>query len=190
MFGRTDAPARQPALLNGAPSEHMRYPAGVVAPEGIPRTPTPYPRLQAGHRMRALGLTSMEIVLLSWGGGESVERLQPDFLVLIAGPFTIASMYAFALVVGYMNARRLPAPLRPPAWKRWGMVWAAILWGWFTAEQLVRVVLARTAADPALVDAIRAEPVRVVLYGLWLLSVAWFAWSTLGPPARREERVG
>jgi hypothetical protein len=50
------------------------------------------------------------------------------------------------------------------------------------------VVLTRTGADPALVEAIRAEPVRVVLYGLWLLTVAWFAWSTLGPPARREER--
>jgi hypothetical protein len=140
--------------------------------------------------LTAFVLASMGIVVLSWGGGESVERLQPDFLVLIAGPFTIASMYAFALVVGYMNARRLPAPLRPPAWKRWGMVWAAVLWGWFTAEQLARVVLTRTAADPALVDAIRPEPVRVVLYGLWLLSVAWFAWSTLGPPARREERGG
>ena len=140
--------------------------------------------------LTAFVLASMGIVLLSWGGGETVERLQPDFLVLIAGPFTIASMYAFALVVGYMNARRLPVPLRPPAWKRWGMVWAAVLWGWFTAEQLARVVLARTAADPALVDAIRPEPVRVVLYGLWILSVAWFAWSTLGSPARREERTG
>jgi hypothetical protein len=140
--------------------------------------------------LTAFVLASMGIVLLSWGGGETVERLQPDFLVLIAGPFTIASMYAFALVVGYMNARRLPAPLRPPAWKRWGMVWAAVLWGWFTAEQLSRVVLTRTAADPSLVDAIRPEPVRIVLYGLWLLTVAWFAWSTLGPPARREERAG
>ena len=140
--------------------------------------------------LTAFVLASMGIVLLSWGGGETVERLQPDFLVLIAGPFTIASMYAFALVVGYMNARRLPAPLRPPAWKRWGMVWAAVLWGWFTAEQLSRVVLTRTGADPALVEAIRAEPVRVVLYGLWLLTVAWFAWSTLGPPAWREERAG
>ena len=140
--------------------------------------------------LTAFVLASMGIVLLSWGGGETVERLQPDFLVLIAGPFTIASMYAFALVVGYMNVRRLPAPLRPPAWKRWGMVWAAVLWGWFTAEQLARVVLARTGADPALVEAIRPEPVRVVLYGLWVLSVAWFAWSTLGAPARREERGG
>ncbi len=48
------------------------------------------------------------------------------------------------------------------------------------------MVLTRTGPDPA----IRPEPVRVVLYGLWLLTVAWFAWSTLGPPARREERTG
>jgi hypothetical protein len=135
-------------------------------------------------------LASMAVVLLSWTGGETVERLQPNFLVLVAGPFTIASMYAFTLVVGTMNVRRLPAPLRPPAWKRWGMVWAAVLWGWFTAEQLARTVLARTTGDPALVEAIRAEPVRGVLYGLWVLSVVWFAWSILGPPARGEERAG
>ncbi len=69
------------------------------------------------------------------------------------------------------------------------MVLAAVLSGWFTAEQLARVVLARTPGDPALVEAILSEPVRTVLDGLWLLSVAWFAWSTLGPPARREDRV-
>lgn len=70
------------------------------------------------------------------------------------------------------------------------MAWAAVLWGRFTAEQLSRLVLTRTAADPALVEAIWAEPVRVVLYGLWLLTVVWIAWSTLGLPTRREERVG
>jgi hypothetical protein len=133
-------------------------------------------------------LASMAIVVLSWSGEAAVERLQPNFLVLIAGPFTIASMYAFALVVGYMNARRLPAPLRPPEWKRWGMVWAAVLWGWFTAEQLSRVILARTGADAAAVEAIGPDPVRTALYTLWFASVVWFAWSILGPPARREER--
>lgn len=133
-------------------------------------------------------LASMAIVVLSWRGGAAVERLQPNFLVLIAGPFTIASMYAFALVVGYMNVRRLSAPLRPPGWKRWGMVWAAVLWGWFTAEQLSRVVLGRTGADAAAVEAIGPDPVRGILYTLWFASVIWFAWSILGTPARREER--
>jgi hypothetical protein len=134
-------------------------------------------------------LASMGIVMLSWTGGASVDRLQPNFLVLIAGPFTIASMYAFALVVGYMNVRRLSAPLRPPTWKRWGMVWAAVLWGWFTVEQLSRVILTRTGANAAAVEAIGPDPVRGTLYALWFLSVVWFAWSMLGPVARREERL-
>ena len=51
-----------------------------------------------------------------FGGG------QPNFLVLIAGPFTIASMYAFALVIGYLNSRLLPAELAPSLAKRIGMV--------------------------------------------------------------------
>src|SRR5690606_19500304 len=136
--------------------------------------------------LTAFVLASAAIIVLSWTGGAAVERLQPNFLVLIAGPFTIASMYAFALVVGWMNVHRLPPPLRPPGWKRWGMVWAAILWGWFTAEQLSRTVLARTGAPAELTEAIRLDtPARAVLYLLWLVSVVWFAWSTLGPPARR-----
>jgi hypothetical protein len=97
-------------------------------------------------------------------------------------------MYAFALVVGYMNVRRLSAPLRPPTWKRWGMVWAAVLWGWFTVEQLSRVILTRTGANAAAVEAIGPDPVRGTLYALWFLSVVWFAWSMLGPAARREEQ--
>lgn len=133
-------------------------------------------------------LASMTIVVLSWTGGATVERLQPNFLVLIAGPFTIASMYAFALVVGYMNVRRLSAPLRPPTWKRWGMVWACVLWGWFTVEQIARVLLARTGSDAVAVETIGPDPIRTALYALWILSVVWFAWSILGPPARREEK--
>ena len=137
--------------------------------------------------LTVLVLASMAIITLSWVGGEGLEGLQPDFLVLIAGPFTIASMYAFALVIGYMNVRRLPARLRTPGWKRWGMVWAAVLWGWFTAEQVSRTLLGGFGAPEAAIEAISVHPVRVVVYGLWLLSVLWFAWQVAGPPARREE---
>lgn len=124
-------------------------------------------------------LASMAIVVVSWVGGETVDRLQPDFLVLIAGPFTIASMYAFAIVVGVMNARRLPRQLSTPLWKRVGMVWAATLWGWFTAEQLSRVVLARIAPPPEVIESITLHPVRAGFYAAWILSLIWFAWRIL-----------
>ncbi|MCZ6824463.1 MAG: Nramp family divalent metal transporter [Gemmatimonadetes bacterium] len=126
-------------------------------------------------------LASMAIILASWRGGHAMDRLQPDFLVLIAGPFTIASMYAFALVVGYMNARRLPGPLATPLWKRLGMIWAGVLWGWFTAEQLSRAVLSRIGAPTPLIESVALHPVRVALYGLWIVSLLWFGWRILGP---------
>lgn len=134
--------------------------------------------------LTAVVLASGAIVMVSWTDGQAVERLQPNFLVLIAGPFTIASMYAFTLVIGYMNVRRLPARLTPPLWKRLGMLWAAVLWGWFTAEQISRVVLARIGASGPALESIVWEPVRVALYAAWAASVLWFAWALLAP--RRE----
>ncbi len=129
--------------------------------------------------LTAFVLASMAIVMASWVGGEALERLQPDFLVLIAGPFTIASMYAFALVVGVMNARRLP-PALGPAWpSRIGLVWAGALWGWFTAEQLSRAVLTQLGAPADVIEAIAWHPVRAAWYGAWLLSLGWFAWAIL-----------
>jgi len=128
-------------------------------------------------------LASMGIIAASWAGGQTLGRLQPNFLVLIAGPFTIASMYLFALVVGTMNVRRLPATLRPSRARRAGMVWAAILWGWFTAEQLSRVTLGLLGAREADVLSITAHPARIALYGMWLLSLVWFAWRIFGQPA-------
>lgn len=133
--------------------------------------------------LSAVVLASMAIVIASWIGGAAVESLQPNFLVLIAGPFTIASMYAFTLVIGYMNVQRLPRQLGPPLWKRIGMLWAAILWGWFTAEQLSRVLLQRTGAPPETLETIVWAPVRIGLYTLWVLSVLWFARVLSRPPS-------
>ncbi|MFW6192727.1 MAG: Nramp family divalent metal transporter [Gemmatimonadota bacterium] len=129
---------------------------------------------------------SMAIIALSWLGGEGLEGLQPDFLVIIAGPFTIASMYVFTLVVGYMNVRRLPGRLTPERWKVWGMVWAAVLWGWFTAEQVSRTVLGGIGAPGAVVESVALHPVRAVCYGLWIVSVLWFAWQVGLRPRGRE----
>jgi hypothetical protein len=124
--------------------------------------------------LTALVLASMAIVIVSWRGGAAVEALQPNFLVLIAGPFTIASMYAFTLVIGYLNTRLLPAELGPSLPKRIGMAWAAVLWGWFTVEQLSRVILARSGAPTAAIEQITMHPVRLALYGFWLISLVWF----------------
>jgi hypothetical protein len=136
--------------------------------------------------LTVLVAASMVIVLVSWTGGAGVEALQPNFLVLIAGPFTIASMYAFALVIGYLNTRLLPRELAPSLLKRLGMGWAAVLWGWFTVEQLSRVVLDRTGAPADAIGQVVAHPVRVVLYGLWIISLAWFAIAVIGKRGRSD----
>lgn len=125
--------------------------------------------------LTVLVLASCAIIVASWVGHAGLEQLQPDFLLLIAGPFTITSMWLFTLVVAYMNVRLLPRELAPPAWKRVGMFWAAGLWGWFAAEQLSRVVLRELAGNPDAAAHIVAHPVRYVLYGIWAASLAWLA---------------
>lgn len=134
--------------------------------------------------LTAFVLASMAIIVASWIGGAGLRALQPDFLVLIAGPFTIGSMYCFAMVVGVMSARRLPRVMGPGVWNRLGLLWAAILWGWFSVEQVSRVVLRQLGAQPGTIESITIDPVRVVFYGAWLISLVWFAWALFGP---REE---
>jgi hypothetical protein len=67
------------------------------------------------------------------------------------------------------------------------MVWAAVLWGWFTAEQVSRTLLGGLGAPETVIETVSVHPVRVAVYGLWIVSVLWFAWQVAGPPARREE---
>ena len=128
-------------------------------------------------------LAAMGIITASWIGGEGLDVLQPDFLLLIAGPFTMTSMFLFTLVVGYMNVRRLPTELGPPAWKRWSLLWAAVLWGWFTAEQLSRTVMSVANVDPRFTESLAAHPIRMLFYALWVAALAWFAARTL--PSRK-----
>lgn len=127
-------------------------------------------------------LASVAVIAVSWSLGEGVERLQPNFLVLIAGPFTIASMYAFASTIAVLNTAHLPGPLRMPRWKLVGMWWAIVLWGWFTAETISRFVLSQVLdlRGPA-VASIELHPVRIVVYGLWLVSLGWVIWRTAPP---------
>lgn len=134
--------------------------------------------------LTAFVLASMAIIVASWIGGEGLRALQPDFLVLIAGPFTIGSMYCFAMVVGVMSARRLPRVMGPGVWNRLGLLWAAILWGWFSVEQVSRLALGQLGAPPGTIGSITIHPVRMVFYGAWVISLVWFAWALFGP---REE---
>jgi hypothetical protein len=124
---------------------------------------------------------SMVIILVSWFGGEGLRALQPDFLVLIAGPFTIGSMYLFALVVGIITARRLPRVMGPGPWSRLGMIWAAILWGWFSVEQLSRTILGKMGAAQEVIETISWHPARVLFYAAWLASLLWFSWALFRP---------
>jgi hypothetical protein len=136
--------------------------------------------------LTAFVLASVAIIIASWVAGRGLEgagSLQPNFLVTIAGPFTISSMYVFTLVIGYMNVRRLPAEIATPMTRRVGMIWAALLWGWFTAEFVSRRILAALGAPPELIGSVTMHPVRVVLYGLLILSLLWFTWALFG--ARR-----
>lgn len=150
---------------------------------------------QVGRRTRSLTLkrsflgfltffvaVSMGVILLSWFGGESLGALEPDFLVHIAGPFTISSMYCFAIVVAVLNTAYLPAPLRMPRWKLLGFYWAVVLWGWFSAEQISRSILEHgLGLSGVVVSSISLHPVRLAAYGAWLASLAWLVWRTARP---------
>ena len=132
-------------------------------------------------------LASIAVIVASWIAGESVDALQPDFLVLIAGPFTITSMYAFAVVVAILNTRHLPLALRMPRWKLVGMYWAVVLWGWFTAETISRVILSQVLGlSGSDVTTISWHPVRWVVYGAWIVSLAWLVARTFGPGILRR----
>ncbi|HYO46193.1 MAG TPA: Nramp family divalent metal transporter [Gemmatimonadota bacterium] len=132
---------------------------------------------------------SMGVILLSWLGGETLGALEPDFLVHIAGPFTIASMYCFAIVVAVLNTAYLPAPLRMPRWKLLGMYWAVVLWGWFSAEQVSRSVLEHgLGLTGPVVTSITLHPVRLAAYGAWLGSLGWLVWRTARPGLLHRSR--
>ncbi|HKY61474.1 MAG TPA: hypothetical protein VJP59_10735, partial [Gemmatimonadota bacterium] len=132
--------------------------------------------------LTVFALSSMGVVLLSWWGGESLSGLQPDFLVLIAGPFTIASMVCLAGVIAILNTRHLPAALRMPRWKLLGMYWSMILWGWFTAEQITRTLMQHAfGLSGPVVTSITFHPVRVAAYATWLAGLGWVVARTIGP---------
>ena len=133
-------------------------------------------------------LSSMGVVLLSWLAGEGLGGLQPDFLVLIAGPFTITSMVCMSGVIAILNTRHLPAAVRMPRWKLLGMYWSIVLWGWFTAEQVTRTLLQNAfGLSGPVVTSIALHPVRVAAYAVWLAGLGWVVARTLGPGWLRRD---
>jgi hypothetical protein len=124
-------------------------------------------------------LAGLAVIVVSWTGGTGVDQLQPNFLILIAGPFTIVSMYAFTMVIAVLNTLRLPPALRMPRWKLVGMYWAVILWGWFSAETVSRFALGQVMGlSGEVVNSIAWHPVRIVVYAAWLGSLAWLVART------------
>jgi hypothetical protein len=114
------------------------------------------------------------VVALSWAGGRTLGELEPNFLILIAGPFTIISMWCFTMVVAVLNTTKLPAGARMPAWKLIGMYWAVVLWGWFSVETLSRFVLSQLpGVGSEVVNTVAMHPVRIVFYAIWIASLIW-----------------
>lgn len=132
---------------------------------------------------------SIAIVALSWALDKGVEggsnTLQPNFLIIIAGPFTMASMYVFACVIAVLNTCYLPPPLRMSGPKLATMYASIVLWGWFTAEIITRVVLEHifNETGDAATD-ITMDPVRLVCYGLAVASLAYVVARTFNPGFR------
>jgi hypothetical protein len=135
-------------------------------------------------------LAGLAVILVSWKGGRGVEQLQPNFLILIAGPFTIVSMYLFTMVITVLNTLRLPPALRMPRWKLVGMYWAVVLWGWFSAETVARFVLVQIGAPEGVVASIAFHPVRAVVYAAWLGSLVWLIAKTWKPGFMAAPRAG
>jgi hypothetical protein len=124
-------------------------------------------------------LAGLAVIMVSWTGRTGVDQLQPNFLILIAGPFTIVSMYAFTMVLAVLNTLRLPSELRMPRWKLAGMYWAVVLWGWFSAETVSRFTLGQVMGlGGEVVNSIAWHPVRVIVYALWLGSLVWLVAKT------------
>jgi len=129
-------------------------------------------------------LAGMAVIAIAWAADKGIETeqsIQPDFLILIAGPFTIASMYAFAAVIAILNTRHLPQGQRMSRTKLVGMWFAMALWGWFTAEQITRSVLGEIGAPAVDATTISMHPVRVVAYLLWVSSLLYVIARTVGP---------
>jgi hypothetical protein len=55
------------------------------------------------------------------------------------------------------------------------MLWAAVLWGWFTVEVVARALMTGLGVATPIVESVTMHPVRIVCYGLWVASLVWYA---------------
>jgi hypothetical protein len=84
-------------------------------------------------------------VIVAWGV-VALGLTQPIVLLQIGGNVAGLTLAVSALHVLYLNTRLLPAPLRPPLWRRAGLVLTALFYGFFVCLWLASVLGPRLAS--------------------------------------------
>jgi hypothetical protein len=88
---------------------------------------------------------SVLAVIAVWGVF-ALRLTQPIVLLQIGGNVAGLTLAVSALHVLHLNTRFLPAPLRPPLWRRAGLVATALFYGFFVCLWLASAVGPRVAA--------------------------------------------
>jgi hypothetical protein len=88
---------------------------------------------------------SVLAVIVAWGV-VALGLTQPIVLLQIGGNVAGLTLAVSALHILYLNTRFLPAPLRPPLWRRAGLVATAVFYGFFVFLWLSRVLGPKLAA--------------------------------------------
>jgi hypothetical protein len=88
---------------------------------------------------------SVLAVIVAWGV-IALGLSQPIVLLQIGGNVAGLTLAVSALHVLYLNTRLLPEPLRPPLWRRAGLVLTALFYGFFVCLWLATVAGPRIAA--------------------------------------------
>jgi hypothetical protein len=90
---------------------------------------------------------SVLAVIVTWGV-IALGLTQPIVLLQIGGNVAGLTMAVSALHILYLNTRLLPEPVRPPWWRRAGLVVTAVFYGFFVCLWLTRALV------PAITSAI------------------------------------
>ena len=88
---------------------------------------------------------SVLAVIVTWGV-VALGLTQPIVLLQIGGNVAGLTLAVSALHILYLNTRFLPAPLRPPLWRRAGLVATALFYGFFVFLWLSRALGPKVAA--------------------------------------------
>jgi len=91
---------------------------------------------------------SVLAVIVAWGV-VALGLTQPIVLLQIGGNVAGLTLAVSALHVLHLNTRFLPEPLRPPLWRRAGLVATSLFYGFFVCLWLASVIGPRVAAAAA-----------------------------------------